>query len=111
MYRVTRNRDGSVPSLESIKRFLIFPGDLSHGEVVKALQESLEGIGLLATRLLTLDIKWLFQRTVAVVEISVEAFVEFARVEVHSVENLTIYILSHIPPGTSVGIHILKNGR
>ena len=105
MYGVTRNPDGSVPSLESFQRFGIMPGNLSNSEFVKALQEKPDGIGLLATRLLPIDIQWLFQNTLAVIEISVRALVEHARVDVHTSENGTFHVffakfLVELSPGS-----------
>ena len=44
MYCVTRRSDGSVPSLEAIRRFEILPGDLCYSDVVRALQERGRGL-------------------------------------------------------------------
>ena len=54
------------------------PGNLLNEDVVNALQEKPDGIGLLAARLLPIDTKWLFQNTLAVIEIPVRALVEHA---------------------------------
>ena len=86
------------------------PGNLSNLEVVKALQEKPDGISLLATRLLPIDSKWLFRNTLAVVEISVRALVEHARVDVHTSENGAFHAFSHIPSGTFTGIRSPKDG-
>ena len=110
MYCVTRKSDGSVPSLEAIQRFGILPGDLCYSEVVQALQEQTEGIGLLATRMLPIGTKWLFPDTVAVVEISLTALVNLARVDVHTSENETFHVFSQIPGGTITGIRSLQYG-
>ena len=67
-----------------------------------------EGIGLVATRLLPIDIKWLFPGTVAVVEISLTALVSLARVDVHASENDTFHVFSQIPGGTITGIRCLQ---
>ena len=102
LYCVTRNSDGSAPSLEAIRRFGIMPGDLSNSEVVKALQEKPHGIGLLATRLLPIDTKWLFPNTLAVVEISLRALVEHAHVDVHTSENGTFHVFPRFQVGLSL---------
>ena len=107
MYCITRKSDGSVPSLEAIQRFGTLPGNLCYSEVVRAPQEKTEGIGLLATRLLPIDTKWVFPGTVAVVEISLTALVNLARVDVHISENETFHVFSQIPGGTITGIRSL----
>ena len=110
LYCVSGNPDGSAPSLKSIQRFGIMPGDLSNSEVVKALQEKPDGNCLLATRLLPTDTKWLFPNTLAVVEISLRALVDHARVDVHPSENGTFHVSSQIPSGTITGIRSPKDG-
>ena len=81
-----------------------------YSEVVQALQEKTEGIGLLATRLLPIDTKRLFPNTVAVVEISLRTSVNLARVDVPSSENETFHVFSQIPGGTITGIRSLQYG-
>ena len=64
----------------------------------------------MATRLLPIDIKWLFPDTVAVVEILLTALVNLARVDLQNSENETFHVFSQIPGGTITGIRSLQYG-
>ena len=81
----------------------------SYSEVVQALQEKPQGIGLLATRLLPIDTKWLFPDTLAVVDISLKSLVDIARVDVHASGNGTFHVFSQIPGGTIFGIRSFQH--
>ena len=52
----------------------------------------------------------MFPGTVAVVEISLTALVNLARVDVHISENETFHVFSQIPGGTITGIRSFQYG-
>ena len=64
----------------------------------------------MATRLLPVDTKRVFPGTIAVVEISLTALVNFARVDVHISENKTFHVFSQITGGAITGIRSLEYG-